>query len=46
MRDTGASIGGTLYSDALSPQNGQAASYEAMLRHNTLQLRQALQAAP
>jgi zinc/manganese transport system substrate-binding protein len=45
-RDTGARLGGTLYSDALSTSDGQASSYEAMLRHNTLQLRQALQSAP
>jgi zinc/manganese transport system substrate-binding protein len=45
-RDTGARLGGTLYSDALSTSDGQASSYEAMLRHNTLQLRQALQSTP
>lgn len=37
-RDGGASIGGTLYSDALSADSGPAASYEAMFRHNLGQL--------
>lgn len=34
-RETGAELGGTVYSDALSPPNGPAAHYLAMLRHNT-----------
>ena len=34
-RETGVRIGGTLYSDALSAADGPAASYEAMMRHNT-----------
>ncbi len=34
-RETGVRIGGTLYSDALSAAGGPAASYEAMMRHNT-----------
>ena len=34
-RETGAVLGGTVYSDALSPPNGPAATYLAMLRHNT-----------
>jgi len=34
-RETGAVLGGTVYSDALSPSGGPAASYLAMLRHNT-----------
>ena len=33
-RDTGATIGGKLYVDALSPSGGPADSYEAMFRHN------------
>jgi zinc/manganese transport system substrate-binding protein len=33
-RETGLSIGGELYSDALSPPDGPAASYIAMMRHN------------
>ena len=34
-KETGAVLGGTVYSDALSPQDGPAASYLAMLKHNT-----------
>jgi zinc/manganese transport system substrate-binding protein len=34
-RETGAVLGGTVYSDALSPASGPAATYEAMLRYNT-----------
>lgn len=34
-RETGAVPGGTVYSDALSPPNGPAATYLDMLRHNT-----------
>ncbi|HEY4041279.1 MAG TPA: metal ABC transporter substrate-binding protein [Rhodopila sp.] len=34
-RETGAVLGGTVYSDALSPPGGPAATYLAMLRHNT-----------
>jgi zinc/manganese transport system substrate-binding protein len=41
-RDTGARIGGELYSDALSPPDGPAATYEAMIRHNTMQIVAAL----
>jgi len=33
-RETGAEIGGTLYSDALSKPNGEAGTYLAMFRHN------------
>jgi zinc/manganese transport system substrate-binding protein len=33
-RDTGAEIGGTLYSDALSKPGGEAATYLKMFRHN------------
>jgi zinc/manganese transport system substrate-binding protein len=32
--ETGARIGGTLYSDALSAEDGPAATYVDMLRHN------------
>jgi zinc/manganese transport system substrate-binding protein len=41
--DTGAHIGGTLYSDALSLPDGPAGSYVAMLRHNTLQMLSGMQ---
>ncbi|MCH8504839.1 MAG: zinc ABC transporter substrate-binding protein, partial [Ectothiorhodospiraceae bacterium] len=41
-RDGGGVIGGVLYSDALSPPDGPAASYEDMMRHNTRTLVEAL----
>ncbi|MES9896532.1 MAG: zinc ABC transporter substrate-binding protein, partial [Candidatus Thiodiazotropha endolucinida] len=34
IRETGARIGGTLYSDALSKADGPAGSYLGMMRHN------------
>lgn len=34
-RETGATVSGPLYSDALSPPDGPAPNYLAMLRHNT-----------
>lgn len=37
-RDGGATIGGTLYSDALSAADGPAASYTALIQHNVKQL--------
>jgi zinc/manganese transport system substrate-binding protein len=40
--ETGAKIGGALYSDALSPPNGPAASYIEMIRHNVEELVAAL----
>ncbi|MFN7595305.1 MAG: metal ABC transporter solute-binding protein, Zn/Mn family [Cereibacter sp.] len=40
--ETGAAIGGTLYSDALSAADGPAATYLAMMRHNLGQLMGAL----
>jgi zinc/manganese transport system substrate-binding protein len=40
--ESGAKIGGTLYSDALSPPNGPAATYIAMMRHNARALVDAL----
>jgi zinc/manganese transport system substrate-binding protein len=33
-RETGVALGGTLYSDALSPTGGPADTYLAMMRHN------------
>ncbi|WP_333715152.1 metal ABC transporter solute-binding protein, Zn/Mn family [Yoonia sp.] len=36
--ETGAKVGGTLYSDALSAADGPAATYLAMMRHNLSQL--------
>jgi zinc/manganese transport system substrate-binding protein len=41
-RETGAKIGGTLYSDALSGPNGPAPSYLDMFRHNVSTLTAAL----
>jgi zinc/manganese transport system substrate-binding protein len=41
-RETGAAIGGTLYSDALSAPGGPAASYIEMMRHNVRELTKAL----
>jgi len=41
-RETGAAVGGTLYSDALSPPGGPAASYLDMMRHNARELTKAL----
>lgn len=40
--ETGARMGGALFSDALSPPDGPAATYEAMFRHNAAQLIAAL----
>jgi zinc/manganese transport system substrate-binding protein len=40
--ETGAKIGGRLYSDALSAADGPAASYLDMMRHNLKELRGAL----
>jgi zinc/manganese transport system substrate-binding protein len=42
-RETGASLGGTLYSDALSPPDGPAPTYLAMFRHNVTLFVQAMQ---
>ena len=41
-RETGAAIGGTLYSDALSAPGGPAATYIEMMRHNVRELIKAL----
>lgn len=40
--ETGAAIGGTLYSDALSSADGPAATYLDMIRHNATTLSEAL----
>lgn len=40
--ESGAKIGGTLYSDALSQPNGPAGSYIDMMRHNVSELDKAL----
>jgi len=44
-RESGAVIGGTLFSDALSPPDGPAATYLDMMRHNVKQLSKALAGA-
>ena len=41
-RETGAKIGGTLYTDALSPPDGPAATYLDMFNHNVETLSEAL----
>jgi zinc/manganese transport system substrate-binding protein len=43
--ESGAVVGGTLYSDALSPPDGPAATYIDMVRHNVKQLTAALAGA-
>ena len=40
--ETGAKVGGTIYSDALSPPNGPAATYVDMIRHNVREFQHAL----
>jgi zinc/manganese transport system substrate-binding protein len=40
--ETGAAIGGTLYSDTLTPENGDAPTYIAMVTHNIRTLTRAL----
>ena len=41
-RETGAKIGGTLYSDALTDDKGDAPTYIALMRHNIRQIAAAL----
>lgn len=45
-RETGAKIGGQLFSDALSDAKGPAGTYIAMMRHNITQIEKALGAGP
>jgi zinc/manganese transport system substrate-binding protein len=40
--ETGAAVGGTLYSDSLTNENGEAASYIEMVRHNIRTIASAL----
>jgi zinc/manganese transport system substrate-binding protein len=40
--ETGAKVGGTLYSDALTDGNGDATTYVDLIRHNLKQLAAAL----
>ena len=41
-RESGAQMGGRLYTDALSGPDGPAASYLALMRHNVVRLRDAM----
>jgi zinc/manganese transport system substrate-binding protein len=41
-KESGARVGGTLYSDALTDENGEAPTYLDMMRHNVKQLAAAL----
>jgi zinc/manganese transport system substrate-binding protein len=45
-RETGAKIGGRLFSDALSGATGPAGTYIAMMKHNISQIEKALGAGP
>jgi zinc/manganese transport system substrate-binding protein len=40
--ETGAAIGGTLYPDSLTKENGEAPTYIAMVRHNISTIASAL----
>lgn len=42
-RDTGVKVGGTLYSDALSPANGPASTYVDMMRYNVKTMTDAIE---
>ncbi len=41
-RETGAKVGGELYADGLGAEDGDAATYEAMMRHNVTTIVDAL----
>ena len=45
-RESGARIGGQIFSDALSDANGPAGTYIAMMKHNISQIEKALAAGP
>lgn len=45
-KESGAKIGGRLYSDALSAADGPAGTYIAMMKHNISQIEKALVAGP
>ena len=45
-RESGAKIGGRLYSDALSAADGPAGTYIALMKHNISQIEKALVAGP
>jgi zinc/manganese transport system substrate-binding protein len=44
-KETGAKVGGKLYSDALSDASGSASTYILMMRHNIKTLSEALKAS-
>ncbi len=46
VRETGAKVGGRLFSDALSAASGPAGTYIAMMKHNISQIEKALAAGP
>ena len=41
-QESGAKIGGELFSDSLSPPDGPAGTYIAMMKHNIVELKKAL----
>jgi len=45
-RESGARVGGTLYSDALSTATGPAGTYIGMMKHNISEIEKALAAGP
>ena len=45
-RESGAKIGGRIYSDALSDASGPAGTYIAMMKHNISEIEKALAAGP
>ena len=45
-KESGAKIGGRIFSDALSDANGPAGTYIAMMKHNISQIEKALAAGP
>jgi len=46
LKESGATLGGTLYADGLGSSDTPAATYEAMIRHNTLTIIESLLPAP
>ncbi len=45
-RESGAKVGGRLYSDALSAETGPAGTYIRMMKHNISEIEKALAAGP
>lgn len=46
LKESGATLGGTLYADGPGTSDSPASNYEAMIRHNTSTILKALQPAP